>query len=292
MNRDIPPPPVGLTWHRPEDPGVMPRVHGLLTDALVDIAAFFAQRSIGWWLDGGSLLGAVRYGHLIPWDDDIDIGVTRRDFDAILAIPDHQWPQGLTPMHRRSHAHVADCGPLKIVLEQTAVLDEDWLRHPRGRHGRTGLAVDVFPFDEVPASGLRRTFVDRMRFEYYWREMIRLGRTDEPQTMRWRHRSHLRVLSATPSPVFAALLRAARGAGRGSTVWSYGVNLQWSFLFQEAVIWPTEARALGSHVFPQPRDADAYLTTLYGPDYLREPPEKDRRTHAVLVGLPTTAATP
>lgn len=270
----------------------MTTVHMLLMDALVELDEFFAARSIGWWLDSGSLIGAVRYGHLIPWDDDIDIGVTRQDFEAIMRIPDHDWPRGLTRMHRGSDPHVADCGPLKIVVNDTAVLDENWFQHPAGRGGRDGLSIDVFAFDTVPVSGARRRFVDRMRLEYYWKEMIRLGRTNDSQPMPRRHRFHLAALRTIPTPVLAGLLRVSRRVGEGSTYWGYGVNLQWAFAVEQSVIWPTVRRGLGSHVFPQPREADAYLRTLYGPDYLEEPPESERRTHALFIALPSTPSTP
>ncbi len=61
--------------------GKLPRIKELEIMMLKDIDDICRRNGIKYFLCGGTLLGAVRYGHSIPWDDDLDIGMLRPDFD-------------------------------------------------------------------------------------------------------------------------------------------------------------------------------------------------------------------
>ncbi len=61
--------------------GKLTRIKDLELMMLKDIDDICEANGIKYFLCGGTMLGAVRYGHSIPWDDDLDIGMLRKDFD-------------------------------------------------------------------------------------------------------------------------------------------------------------------------------------------------------------------
>jgi phosphorylcholine metabolism protein LicD len=54
--------------------------------SVIDI--MFKKHNILYWIDYGTLLGSVRQGQIIPYDDDCDIGILRQDLDKILCLSD------------------------------------------------------------------------------------------------------------------------------------------------------------------------------------------------------------
>ena len=64
-------------------------------EILLEFDKLCRNKDIPYFLDCGTVLGAVRHGGFIPWDDDIDVGMLRKDYERFLAIAQHELPEFL-----------------------------------------------------------------------------------------------------------------------------------------------------------------------------------------------------
>ena len=69
------------------------RIQQIEYDMLKDIAHFCDQNNIEYFITGGTLLGAIRHGGFIPWDDDIDIGMDLKNYKKFLRIARDSFPK-------------------------------------------------------------------------------------------------------------------------------------------------------------------------------------------------------
>ena len=107
------------------------------------------RHSLKYYLLGGSCLGAVRHKGFIPWDDDIDVGMTLNDYERFLReAPAHlssdyflEWfgTEANTPFYFA-----------KVKRNNTLFVEEIW-RHMDIHHG---IFVDIFPYDRIPDNPL------------------------------------------------------------------------------------------------------------------------------------------
>ena len=63
-------------------------------DMLRTVDEFCRAHGLTYFLDGGTCIGAVRHGGFIPWDDDIDLGMMREDYERFVALFREQPPEG------------------------------------------------------------------------------------------------------------------------------------------------------------------------------------------------------
>lgn len=112
---------------------------------LVKLDSVCKKYNLRYWLDGGSLLGAVRHHGFIPWDDDIDIVMPRKDYDKLSSIAKSEFcfPFFYQDIYAENnypgiHAKLRDC--------RTTAIAKNWLFNDICQ----GIFIDIFPMDGVP----------------------------------------------------------------------------------------------------------------------------------------------
>lgn len=113
----------------------------IILEIMKDIDRFCRANDIPYTLSSGTLLGAVRHGGFIPWDDDADIFMLRKDFDRFIHIyksDRFRLIYNFTPEDKLCPSGLAKVGDITTYSkDSTGRLD-------------FGVWVDVFPLEAVP----------------------------------------------------------------------------------------------------------------------------------------------
>lgn len=103
-------------------------------------------------MEGGTLLGAVKYKGFVPWDDDIDVIMKRDEYERFLKVA----PEELRSEFFLQSYNNIDEFPLnyaKLCLEGSMIVDYDYTRLKKMHHG---IFMDIFPIDNVCLKNVRK----------------------------------------------------------------------------------------------------------------------------------------
>lgn len=251
----------------------MDQLKTIETDILRAFVRVCEQLNLRYYLLGGTLLGAVRHQGFIPWDDDIDIGMPRADYERFLEqggglLPDHLFLQTnvTDPEYPLCFAKIRDS---RTTFVESSVGDRK-INH--------GVFLDIFPLDYYPEGVFERA-------TFTLRKKLLCGRIDTvfriPENRTAKARSK-RILGTILMP---SLKRAVRNRNR-----LYRSVKKSSFLANYGGAWgakeivPADWYGDGTPVqfegltVMAPREYDKWLTQVYG-DYMQLPPVEKRVNH-------------
>ena len=121
------------------------------------VAEFCNQNGLKYFIDSGTLLGAVRHKGFIPWDDDIDIVMPREDYDKFHKIFNNEGRFKLIGRHNTPEYVYA----FSKVIDSHTELNEDLVKEIPGY----GIYIDIFPLDGLPDDAKKRKkFQDKVWF--------------------------------------------------------------------------------------------------------------------------------
>lgn len=127
-------------------PGMMKRAWAAQLEVFEAVKKVCERHQIQYFAEWGTMLGAVRHGGMIPWDDDLDICMKRKDYEKFLEIAADELPEGYWIMNYRTSN--TDNMVSKIVNYPISLLQEKDL--PRFHGYPYTACIDLFALDFLP----------------------------------------------------------------------------------------------------------------------------------------------
>lgn len=259
-------------------------LHALELKIALEIKRVCEKNGLRYFLTAGTLLGAVRHGGFIPWDDDMDIGMPREDYDAFCeACATDLGPAFWLQTWDTDQDYPFPAG--KVRLNGTRAPEKFAEGNLGGGAGRDGIYVDIFPFDAVPdgrwaakAQGWRYFLCKRL----LW---IKKGYGKSIREESWGQRlkyDAFRALAAM-CPYGAAKRWGNRMQRRFNGEKTRHVVTNGAHSFAHETIeraWMDDLAPVRfeGEEFMSYRAREAYLEHMYG-DYMALPPENERVCH-------------
>ena len=116
-------------------------------EVLVEIDRICRKHHIQYFAEWGTLLGTVRHGGFIPWDDDMDIAMKREDYERFLKLAPAEFPKDYTILNYRNQQEYWDVMS-RVLNAEFVCLDPEFLEKYHNCPYANG--VDIFPLDYVP----------------------------------------------------------------------------------------------------------------------------------------------
>ena len=115
-----------------------------MLEILVAVDKICRKHNIPYWLDWGTLLGAVRHGGFIPWDDDTDISMMKEDYDRFLSIAPKELPEQFVVQNTSTEKYFPYV-ITRIVDKNSETTRSGKISYSHNKRKYKGLWVDIFP---------------------------------------------------------------------------------------------------------------------------------------------------
>ena len=247
---------------------------------LKQIHSICEAQGLRYFLVGGTLLGAVRHKGFIPWDDDIDIGMPRADYERFIDYClSHEVPFNV--MCNRSNEKYGYLYA-KAMAPDTVIHEKSSNRY----NVEQGIFVDIFPVDGL--GDTQEEAVKRLNKTRFNRELL--------VAANWKRFSRSKTRAIYYEPIRLAFFCMSRASSFGKLIRkieacydkdgfdkkAYVGSVCGAYrnreIMPKVVVEETVDLPFEDGVFKCPKDYDTYLTRIYG-DYMKLPPEEKRITH-------------
>lgn len=258
------------------------KLHSVELEILKRFVDLCEKQEIRYYIIGGTLIGAVRHGGFIPWDDDIDIAVPREDYNRLIDIM-HKLKDDVLGMEYYKDNPELYFYPIRIVNKKYTITE------PRKKEGVAHPWIDILPVDGMPDKRMERLLF-RAKMDCY-RLLLALHYVDNLRDVQRSKIQRIIIFFGKKTKIGKRINPSLVKDKITDTLSAYPMGscklsgtCMGAYYFHEFV--ETEFFGNGSKVqfegleVSAPKSIEPYLTHMYG-EYMKLPPEEKRVAHEV-----------
>ena len=235
---------------------------------LEEVDKICREADIPYWMDAGTLLGAVRHKGFIPWDDDLDICILRKDYPRFRKAALAKLPPDLAYQDWTTDRNHFEMSPR--IRDTRSLFDQPESRFQKYR----GLFLDVILVERVPSMRIKQFisfFYGRVSREIHNYGLVAYSST--PRRILTKALAYLlwplTMLMILPARLLAAILRS-------DVLSRYYSRFPAPRYLSD--IFPCQDLEFEGRMFSAPANPDHYLSCQFG-HYMELPPESERKGH-------------
>lgn len=226
--------------------------------------AICRKNNISYWIDFGTLLGAVRHQDFIPWDDDVDISVLEEDYGRLRDVLKKELPENYVFQDSTTDEYVF-CPYGRIRDKKSYCFYPNFVKQQE-----QGCWIDIFKYDKIP-SAKAKNFVDFF-YRRAYREIHHFGEVAYTSKLKiWINK----IVAYLIYPFAILAVKLLRWYADVSNSDLYGRYATTPHTYKKEHIFPLVELKFKDHKFLAPNNYDAHLQRIYG-DYMQIPPEDKR----------------
>ena len=251
-----------------------------MLEVLLEFDRVCKKCGLTYWIDFGTLLGAVRHGGFIPWDDDIDLSMPPEDYRRFKEVAGQELGERFVLQTEVTEpASQQGDGMFKVRMKDTLYLmPHDDLAQPYSK----GIFIDIF--ESVPTPAINKKLfsflVKRIRKAHgfmHYNKRINFG-----NIIRWF------VFPVSFFLFHTVIWRSICFFSRKDCEFTPMTRVLYGYPSPRTAIYPLKEIEFEGHRFPCPNDPDRRLRDMWG-DYRQLPPPEQRKIHARFICTDTAS---